>query len=218
MFPERFWNMCIFGTRDAVDLTLPVFKIAFRELPPWLVTASDGQRKSASLYRRLSAGRWLGSAGHGLYIKTPCLCFKKKSDSKLLPRNRHEVCAATGSVAVFEVCAGFIGPEGPKSFVEPRLTRYVAYWFFFHCVTHRNHQGIRVSPFRFNFRKYIDIILTSPCFPQIYIEDLLPIFWPRRAVRGTRPLWLKIDGELNSRVRRRVWPRWVDQTIHGVWD
>ena len=65
---------------------------------------------------------------HGLYIKTPvCVSGKNKSDSKLLPRNRHEVCAATGSVAVFEVCAGFIDPEGPKSFVEPRLTRYVAH-------------------------------------------------------------------------------------------
>ena len=58
-----------------------------------------------------------------------CVCVfgGKKSDSKLLPRNRHEVCAATGSVAVFEVCAGFIDPEGPKSFVESRLTWYVAY-------------------------------------------------------------------------------------------
>ena len=64
----------------------------------------------------------------GYILKPPvCVSGKNKSDSKLLPRNRHEVCAATGSVAVFEVCAGFIDPEGPKSFVESRLTRYVAY-------------------------------------------------------------------------------------------
>ena len=47
---------------------------------------------------------------------------KNRSGSK--PQNRHEVCAAKRSSAVFEVFAKCLDPN---SFVDSRLIRYVTY-------------------------------------------------------------------------------------------